>query len=292
MRSPFQIGLLSLGVLSAGLADVASAQELHLIPGVEEISSDSIPDIAVAAVDDSHPVIYYNPRMARRYGPQLTEFFLAHEYGHIALKHTRSGLSELPDAARDSALRAQELEADCYAAGRAEPSGRVASEAAIRFFTRLGPFRFDQVHPTGSQRAAQILACLPVPREEVRVGLGETGVEMGPVSGEVQRITFRVSMASLTETERGREARLWVDGLEVGNLSNMRIPWSIAVDRFGAGMHNYRMELDLFDQEGNQQYSRSGTVVGQGQIVVREGDAFMVQWTPGSAPSLVSTTAQ
>jgi hypothetical protein len=36
-----------------------------------------------------------------------------------------------------------------------------AVEAAIRFFNRLGPFRFDAWHPSGAQRAAKILACLP-----------------------------------------------------------------------------------------------------------------------------------
>lgn len=279
----------SLGLLLFCLIAPVQAQGLHLIPGVEEIASDSLADVAVATVDLSHPVIYYNPRLVRRYGPQLTEFFLAHEYGHIALRHTRTGLSQLPDEARDSALRVEELEADCYAARRPEPSGRAASEAAIRFFTRLGPFRFDAVHPTGAQRAAQVLACLPGPPGEVRVGLGETGVEQGPVSGEVERITFQVNMASLEETERGREARLWFDGQQVGRVSNMRIPESISVDRFGAGMHSYRMELDLYDEEGTLQFSRSGTVIGQGHIVVRQGDAFTVDWIPGSAPTLVRT---
>ena len=36
-----------------------------------------------------------------------------------------------------------------------------AVDAAIRFFTRMGPFRFDAWHPSGAQRAAKILSCLP-----------------------------------------------------------------------------------------------------------------------------------
>src|SRR6266850_1462575 len=135
---------LVLALLAMGLAaSRAETQTLRLIPGVEELASDSIADIAVAAVDLPHPVIYVNPRMARRYGPLLTRFFLAHEYGHIARKHTRSGLASLPEETRDSVLRAQELEADCYAATLANDQSRAATEAALRFFSRLGPFRFD-----------------------------------------------------------------------------------------------------------------------------------------------------
>jgi len=273
-------------------AGPADAQGLHLIPGVPEIATDTIDDIAIATVDLPQPAIYYNPIRARRYGPQLTEFFLAHEYGHIALHHTRAGLGVLPDEVRDSALQAQELEADCYAARRSDPRARVASEAAIRFFTRLGPFRFDAVHPTGSQRAARIRDCMPVlPDEpEPKVGIGETGVEVGPFSGDVERITFNVNMAALAQTERGREAQLWVDGLNVGRISNMRIPWSIAINQFGAGLHSYRMELALYDEEGFLQFSRSGSVVGHGHIVVREGDSFLVDWSPGSPPSLIKTS--
>jgi hypothetical protein len=50
------------------------------------------------------------------------------------------------------------------------------------------------------------------------------------------------------------------------------------------------MELALYDEEGFLQFSRSGTVVGHGHIVVREGDSFLVDWSPGSAPSLIKTS--
>jgi len=292
MRMESRLGAFFTAAFLSWNAGPADAQGLHLIPGVPEIATDTIDDIAIATVDLPQPAVYYNPIRARRYGPQLTEFFLAHEYGHIALHHTRAGLSVLPDEGRDSALQVQELEADCYAARRSDLRARVASVAAIRFFTRLGPFRFDAVHPTGSQRAARIRECMPVvPDErEQKVGIGETGVEVGPVSGDVERITFNVNMAALAQTERGREAQLWVDGLSVGRLSNMRIPWSLSINQFGAGLHSYRMELALYDEEGFLQFSRSGSVVGHGHIVVREGDSFLVDWSPGSPPSLIKTS--
>ena len=62
----------------------------------------------------------------------------------------------------------QELEADCYAARTLGESAQ-PSDAALRFFTRMGPFRFDAWHPSGAQRAAKILACLPAGRTVRRI---------------------------------------------------------------------------------------------------------------------------
>ncbi len=92
MRMESRFGAFFTAAFLSWNAGPADAQGLHLIPGVPEIASDTIDDIAIATVDLPQPVIYYNPIRARRYGPQLTEFFLAHEYGHIALHHTRAGL--------------------------------------------------------------------------------------------------------------------------------------------------------------------------------------------------------
>jgi hypothetical protein len=76
-------------------------------------------------------------------------------YGHTGAALT-AGEGDL------GALRQrQELEADCYAARTLSESEPETIGAALRFFTRMGPFRFDAWHPSGSQRAAKILACLP-----------------------------------------------------------------------------------------------------------------------------------
>ena len=268
-----------------------AAQELHLIPGIQEVASDTIADLAVAAVDLVQPVIYYNPRMARRYGPTLTRFFIAHEYGHIALRHTRAGLAALPEPTRDSVLRVQELAADCYAASRPGIEARKAAEAALRFFVRLGPFRFDAEHPTGAQRAARILTCLPEPPGPEVYGRGETGVENGPVSGEPQPVRFQVRTPDLTTVEFGSQTVLWMDGQRVGELSNMRFPGSLLVSRFGAGIHAYQLTLDVYGFEGQLQLSPSGTVMGRGHVAIQDGDRFLVEWIPGETPRLVKEAA-
>lgn len=270
---PLLLGLL----LPAPLA----AQGLNLIPGVQEVASDSIGDIAVAAVDVEHPVVFYNPVMTRRYGPLLSRFFIAHEYGHIQLRHTRAGLAAFADTARDAIFRTQELEADCYAAALPGDDARAATEAALRFFARLGPFRFDNEHPTGAQRAARILMCLPGPRPEVIYGRGETGVEMGPVSGEPDRIAFEVTTEELTRL--GGEAVLWLDGVRVGALSNLRFPHTLSVGTFAAGIHTYRIEIEYFDLEHNP----SGKMVGRGHVLIQHGDHFRIVWSGGERPELV-----
>jgi hypothetical protein len=259
---------------------------LHLLPGIAEIATDTIQDVAVAAVDQPVAVIYYNPRYARRYGPEVTRFLMAHEYGHIYFRHTRAGLADLADAQRDSVLQAQELEADCYAASQTGPAARAAAEAAIRFFTRLGPFRFDNQHPTGAQRVSRILACLPPGGLELAENRGDNGFETGPVSGEPERVRFRVTLPGIAEGASGRDVVLWVDGFRAGQLSNMRFPRELALDRFGAGLHSYRMTLELYQADDLLQLLPSGLVTGQGHFVVKDGDAFSVSWQPGAAPSL------
>lgn len=269
-------------LLGLALPSPLLAQGLNLIPGVEEIANDSIRDIAVAAVDAERPVVFYNPAMAHRYGPLLTRFFLAHEYGHIRYRHTRVGLADLADTTRESIFRAQELEADCYAASLPGDDARAATEAALRFFARTGPFRFDAEHPTGAQRAARILMCLPGPRPEVIYGRGETGVEVGPVSGEPERVAFQVTTEDLAE-QLGGEAMLWLDGQRVGQLSNLRFPRSLSVDRFGAGIHTYRVEIEVFDLKHNP----TGRLVGRGHVLIQNGDRFRIVWSGVERPELV-----
>lgn len=263
-----------------------AAQELKLIPGVAEVASERINDIAVAEVDRPDPIIFYKPSLFRRYGPLLSRFFLAHEYGHIARRHSRYKLIDLQAYVRDSVLRAQELEADCYAASLIGNEARNASEAALRFFSRLGPFRFDNEHPTGAQRAAQILECLPSPREPVTFGRGDTGVEVGPVSGEPERIRIQVRALNLSTVSYGHEATVWIDGQRLGDVSNMRDPGGLEVEHFGAGLHNYRIDLRVFSLGSTQQFSLYGNVTGRGQVLLQAGDKFRVKWAPGERPTL------
>ena len=144
-------------LLPAGAEQARAVQRLI---DVRQVATDTLRDVALAVFEHGRPVIYYNPGLLQQFGPNLTTFFFAHEYGHVRYGHTGAAL--VTGESDPSAIRQrQELEADCYAARTLAESDPAAVGAAIRFFTRLGPFRFDAWHPSGSQRAAKILACLP-----------------------------------------------------------------------------------------------------------------------------------
>jgi hypothetical protein len=91
---------------------------------------------------------------------EIPDFFFAHEYGHIRYGHAGAALAD-PHGELSALRQRQELEADCYAVGQLATTNPAAVDAALQFFTRLGPLGFDALHPSGSQRAAKILACMP-----------------------------------------------------------------------------------------------------------------------------------
>lgn len=130
---------------------------------IREIPLDTLSDVAVATYsDEDGSAIYYNPRTLEQLGPFVSAFIMAHERGHIHFKHTRSNALLAGRSALDSVLQGRELAADCFAAEQMGRDNRAAVVEAVRFFGRLGSVRFDAAHPSGSQRAATILSCLPV----------------------------------------------------------------------------------------------------------------------------------
>ena len=158
----------ALGVVMAGVALLLSgAKDERPVaveaPQVRQIADVTLRDVAVAVYDADHPVIYYNPVLLGRLGPDLTMFFMAHEQAHIALRHTRAGALGTGVDQRNRSLQQKELAADCLATRTLGAEHRAAAEAAARFFSRMGTRQFDREHPTGATRAANILSCLPDP---------------------------------------------------------------------------------------------------------------------------------
>lgn len=151
-------------LMAFGLAGAAEAQAQHTDVGlpslVVKIAADSLHDVAVAVYHPYRGVIYYNPGHMRAAGAELAAFFWQHEFGHLYYHHVR-GYALLGNDQLDTQLQEAELEADCYATRQLADTHREAVEEAIQFFTRMGRFRHDSAHPTGSQRAAKILSCIP-----------------------------------------------------------------------------------------------------------------------------------
>jgi hypothetical protein len=125
---------------------------------IRTVASDSLADLAVAVADPDDPVIYINPRLMARYGPLISAFVLAHEEAHIRLGHRRpaGGPAGL---ALEELLQGFELEADCGAAVELRRIQPAALSEAIRMFQKLGAWRMDPEHPSGSARAARLAAC-------------------------------------------------------------------------------------------------------------------------------------
>lgn len=157
------LGVLVLLPLPA--AERAPAQTPTTAPAQADIlyvASDTLHDVALTRVEAGRPVIYYNPTLLARLGPELTRYFLMHERGHAAFGHTNSSALAGPMLTGTSHRLRQELEADCWAVERLARAGDLgAIEGALEFFLQLGNRRHDLLHPTGSQRATKILSCVP-----------------------------------------------------------------------------------------------------------------------------------
>lgn len=222
-------------------------------------------------LERGRPTIYYSPTLLAQVGPQLGRFFLAHEYGHIVGGHTGGALGA-GDPGFSSGRRAQELEADRYAAERLASTDSADVEAAIRFFTMTGNFRFDDLHPTGSERAARIAACAAVPRAPGSVSLPVTiAAPASPIS------------------VYGCEAQLWIDRVPVGTVSNVRAAArTVTLRTLEPGVRVYTIVLQAYHLDQAYQLVPTGTVQASGTVQVGAGDTLSVDWTPGDPPTLRS----
>ena len=230
---------------------------------------------------ERQPVIYYNPTLMQKFGPHLTAFFMAHEYGHIYYRHTRA-YALTGAGGRDSLLQLRELEADCYAATILGRTNRLAVETAARFFSHMGPYRFDAEHPSGGQRAAKILACLPPADPAV----SDADRPAGSGSGSGHAVTISIQPVSLTPGAYGRNVRLWIDGEFAGSLTTIGQRSDLFLRSLQPGIHDYALEIDLYVLDDQMQFTPSGSVTGHGVLAIDGGEIFSVEWSPDSPPLL------
>ena len=273
--------ILSMLITVAGLAATPLAAQQPLTD-VRVVDATWIQDVAITRWENDRPVIYVNPRLLERFGPVLRDFFIGHEYGHVALAHDGGGALQTP---MDSTLmimrQRQELEADCYAATRLATEHRDAVEAAIRLFTRMGAFRFDRLHPTGSQRAASLLACLAAAtdtshHDSVDVVLAHNALGV-PV----------VQLAPATAKHFIGHVRVIVDGRSMGTISTIQHVPSIALTDLSDGPHRYEIRLEVFTLDDLLEPNPTGLAEGRGTIDVRRGMHLEVHWLGEEPPSLL-----
>jgi hypothetical protein len=248
---------------------------------VRRIATDTLRDVAITRIDGGQATIYYNPVLIERLGPQLGDFVLAHEEGHVHFGHAGGAmLTSQPDFAQ--LRQQQELEADCWAAGELGSASPDAVRAAIRFFTELGPVRFDRVHPTGEQRAARILACLPD-----EPALPAESSEPPPADAAVGPITVLVRAAPRLPVDYRASGEISIDGALVGRLSSAELAEGLTLRLVDPGEHRYKVRLQLLSLEGMMQFTPAGTVVSEGTVSLRNGDVLSARWAPGGAAGLV-----
>lgn len=249
---------------------------------VRRIATDTLRDVAITRIDGGQATIYYNPVLLEHLGPQLGDFVLAHEEGHVHFGHAGGALlTSQPDFAQ--VRQQQELEADCWAARELGSTNPDAVRAAIRFFTELGPVRFDRIHPTGEQRVARILACLPedpVPAPAESTDPSPADVPEGP-------ITVLVRAAPRLPVDYRAAGEISIDGTLVGRLSSAELAESLTLRLVDPGEHRYLVRLQLLSLEGMMQFTPAGTVVSEGTVSLRNGDVLSARWAPGGAAGLV-----
>lgn len=276
----FRNVMLVLGAVIGGAAAPVRAQEA--LADVRILASDTLRDVAVTIRESGRAIIYYNPDLMARFGPLLKDFFIAHEYGHVAHGHTGGALAPLDARDEDRRLR-QELEADCYAAQQLGSAQRSAVEAAVRLFTRMGPFRYDKLHPTGSQRAAQILACLPPP-------VGTVAAAAQPDPAPEDSVTIIDLSAEARASLRGT-VRIALDGRTVGTLTTIGLGLPLQLRHLRAGVHRYEVIVQLFTLDDLLQLNPTGQVRATGHVEVSTAGRLEVAWS-GKRPSLRAASRQ
>lgn len=275
---PVRRGFVLLILVLPGASQVLRAQEP--LTDVKLMATDTLHDVAVTRREQGRPVIYYNPALIERVGPLLRDFFIAHEYGHVSYNHVGGALAT-PDSTVAEIRQRQELEADCYAAVRLASNGRASVEAAIQFFTRMGLFSHDRFHPSGSRRAANLLACLPAaqpdPARETVVpirGVNETEattIELGPDAAARLRGLVRIR----------------IDGRLVGTISTLGPTTPVTVKRLRDGPHRYDLVVELYSLDGLLQINPSGVVRGDGTVEFERAGRLEINWLGDEPPSLL-----
>ena len=251
--------------------------------GIRRIATDTLRDVALTRIEGGVATIYYNPALLEHLGPQLGAFVMAHEEGHVFFGHAAGGL--LTSESGFAAVRQQqELDADCYAAGGLGARGPDAIRAALRFFAQLGPVRFDRVHPTGAQRVAKILSCLPPePADSAQPPRIRAGAETpaGP-------ITVRIRSSPRMPGDYRGTGEVAIDGQAVGRISSAELAESLTVRLQVPGVHRYTVTLRLLALDGMMQLTQGGTVVGEGTLSLRDGDVLSARWIPGGGVILAA----
>jgi hypothetical protein len=278
MRSGMMLWVSLAGLGLVALDSDLESQDAPESPPVREIALDTLHDLAVAVYDPNGSIIYYNPAYMQRLGPQLSAFFMAHEYGHLSLRHTRAHALAGQRKSFNAKLQQQELAADCYAASQLARDNPSAVEATIHFFRRMGPFRYDAAHPSGSQRAAKILSCLP---RENQATAGESVAVSKGASDDSSPPGMGITVAAPVHSDRvpWQEIQFRIGTIQSA-VSNLHQPNAVALQTLAPGTYEYELRVNVFYLDEQFQLNPSGSITGSGTITIQGGETFRVESSP------------
>jgi hypothetical protein len=286
MRSGMIVWVSLVGVAAVTRQTGLESQGSPQGPPVREIALDTLHDVAVAVYDPKGSIIYYNPDYLQRLGPELSAFFMAHEYGHITLRHTRAHARAGTRRSFKARLQEQELAADCYAAAKLAGGNPSAVGAAIHFFTRMGPFRYDAAHPSGSQRAAKIMSCMPRADDAVQTD-SITTADPGPTSSPTANAGITVTAPLHSDRVPWQEIHFRIGNIQSA-VSNLHQPRAVALQSLPAGTYDYELRVNVFYLDDQFQLNPSGSIVGSGSITVQGGETLRVESSPGGDARLIA----
>ena len=171
---------------------------------------------------------------------------------------------------------------------RSATDHRPAIEAAIRFFTRLGPFRFDAVHPTGTERVQRLMACLPPPQ-----ALGLTGPRAARPGWRPARSAaspaWSRSASAWPASASSSPAGMSSSGSTAGRWGVSRTGWRrqcVDLRNVSEGLHSYRVRMEVYSFDAMSQFERRDRWRGGAISRSRTATQFLVDWVPGRLPWL------
>ena len=151
----------------------------------------------------------------------------------------------------------------------------------MQFFTRMGLFSHDRYHPSGSSRAANLLACMPPvqvdPDRAAPIparGVGEadaTTIELGPDAAARLRGLVRIK----------------IDGRVVGTISTLGPTTPVIVKRLRQGPHRYDLTIELYSLDELLQINPSGVAHGDGTVEFEPAGRLEINWLGDEPPSLL-----
>jgi hypothetical protein len=243
-------------------------------------------------------------------------YLLAHEWGHEALGHQPNLYNPTGSSWKLRASPTEiEDEADEYA-GEFLAHFNYDIEPVVRYLERLPENPADVEHSTGSQRARRVQRAYDAYRREHGKYIIKTRktecfhtrhwADISPVTGslticahqmhlsgdtryfwngedeDVVRFSIRIRQLPRSVPGPLASVTITIDDVEVGTVHNWKSPYSVSVNQFGAGEHQYKLRAVITSGYPPQPSVQQDS----GSFTLRKGDRFLLSGDVGGSISM------